>query len=221
MPAGRPAKKPVKGKECLIRLSGFGKCLDQERGQFRQHFAGRGRAYSCVAPVVPTLDGGNDLGGLFETHFGNRFQGFRIIIITGKNKVTATSGQFRRCFKQRCVMEFHLAHHFNKSFRKRIGRLFTHHGRRCVQTLLRPLAGYGFAHRLPSECGVQRNADTSRLLPATRLPRMKSSHHRARRSVPSIVPVLRNWGRLPPAINCWVWTKNSISRMPPRPSFTL
>src|SRR5262249_34361007 len=31
----------------------------------------------------------------------------------------------------------------------------------------------------------------------------------------------RSSGLRPPAINCWVWTKNSISRMPPRPSFTL
>ena len=27
-------------------------------------------------------------------------------------------------------------------------------------------------------------------------------------------------GRRPPKISCWVWTKNSISRMPPRPSLT-
>ena len=26
-------------------------------------------------------------------------------------------------------------------------------------------------------------------------------------------------GSRPPRISCWVWTKNSISRMPPRPSF--
>ncbi|MNY64301.1 hypothetical protein D3C86_2013900 [compost metagenome] len=25
----------------------------------------------------------------------------------------------------------------------------------------------------------------------------------------------------PPAMSCWVWVKNSISRMPPRPSLTL
>ena len=27
----------------------------------------------------------------------------------------------------------------------------------------------------------------------------------------------RSWGMRPPQISCWVWAKNSISRMPPRP----
>jgi hypothetical protein len=31
----------------------------------------------------------------------------------------------------------------------------------------------------------------------------------------------RSSGLRPPAISCWVWTKNSISRMPPRPSLML
>ena len=31
----------------------------------------------------------------------------------------------------------------------------------------------------------------------------------------------RSAGLRPPAMSCWVWTKNSISRMPPRPSFRL
>ena len=35
------------------------------------------------------------------------------------------------------------------------------------------------------------------------------------------VPRSRSAGMRPPQISCWVWTKNSISRIPPRPSLTL
>ena len=53
--------------------------------------------------------------------------------------------------------------------------------------------------------------------------------HRFRRDPPldlqaersmSSVRAPRRRGRRPPKISCWVWTKNSISRMPPRPSLT-
>ena len=36
----------------------------------------------------------------------------------------------------------------------------------------------------------------------------------------SRVAAPRRRGRRPPKMSCWVWTKNSISRMPPRPSLT-
>ena len=50
---------------------------------------------------------------------------------------------------------------------------------------------------------------------------LESKWDRPRAVAFEIIPRTRRLLSRPPAINCWVWAKNSISRMPPRPSLTL
>ncbi len=75
--------------------------------------------------------------------------------------------------------------------------------------------------RPPSAADARHGAGIHRRASVHRAPRSVIQLLAARIFSASSVGRTRSSGWRPPAINCWVCAKNSISRMPPRPTLTL
>ena len=70
----------------------------------------------------------------------------------------------------------------------------------------------------PSAGGARGGAGSGRPRSGRRPSAARSSAPSASARSAAQVAGARTSGRRPPRISCWVWTKNSISRMPPRPT---
>ena len=97
-------------EKCHVRV-GRARKLGQQRGhEFGQQFAGTGTAGGPVPSVVPAPDGVVHRLGVSVSQPGQGFQGFRVRVTAGKNKVSGDGpggAEGRRVLEQVCIMDFH------------------------------------------------------------------------------------------------------------------
>ncbi len=140
-----------------------------------------------------------------------------------KTRLPSDDGQRRRRLEQIGIVVAHRARASPSApWRTRLDVVIRRPSRPPPRGPRRPRAACGSARRRSS-------GGSARRVRSSAIGRARSSRCAASIHSPfaSVVERLeraarpRSSGLRPPAMSCWVWTKNSISRMPPRPSLML
>ena len=220
--AGRQvAEEEVEVQQRLVGRGGRAQRLQQARHQLGQKLARAGRRGGAIAAVMPAP---HDAGRRRRIAEAERLQGrqrARIVVGAGEHQVAAGAGEARRLLEQVGVVAFDAMQAVEQVLLEG-PRIRDSPGRwRWPPRRPRRWAGCGSAGRRPSAGGARPCAGSRRPRSARR--RSAGATWPAAASARSVSQVAR-WrsaGLRPPKISCWVWAKNSISRMPPRPSLTL
>ena len=222
-PAGRPARNRSKAMKAWSASPVRGKRGQQRRHEFGQKLAGAGAAGRGIAAEMPAADRrrqSRSPGG--SPCAVKRLDGLGIILAAGEDEAAGLGAEFRRILEQRRIMALHrLEGRAQSRLEAQRDRQSRENRARLSKASSSSGSVVGLLVRHHLHAVLDRAQEAIGLRSARR--RRLGVIHCASASASSMSSVRRprSFGLRPPAISCWVWTKNSISRMPPRPSLML
>ena len=220
--AGRmqSGQEVIEGQQRLFAILVARQVFQQMGNQLLQLRARKIAAQGQIAPAEPDAHGARDFQRVAKAHAGQTIERLAVVLVLRKAQRAVRA--LRHRLEQLRILPLHVAQMQHAAHRQRtrvpskpeksrktLERLGIRRQRvgLLVRDHLQPVLG---AAQEQIGLAPVRAAPPRRPMPFGERSRASSACRRS-----------RNSGWRPPAINCWVWTKNSISRMPPRPSLML
>ena len=221
-PARNPLEETIERGKRGVRIFRARDLIDDERHKLGQI---RSRLLAAQRGIAPARANGaprrRPRCGCRKPSCDEPIERFALTLRRGERQILLPGEERRLALEQLHIMALDRAQ-MRQQVRRRIRRVRqSRESGQILRALRDPTAAYGSARRPPSAADARRGA-------RIRTPRSTSSRAAASIQPPaasaasvSTVPRPRSSSWRPPAMSCWVCAKNSISRMPPRPSLIL